>query len=433
MPIPSPIANRIANQKKQILALVANQIYTVVAVCLIFNISRTTYYRYRRQAKHEMLAPRGFAPLNHGKAKDQQTVDAVLGARTRYPKYGKKRLATMLRKQGISISPNTVQRILRAHGQALAPKSRPKRLSKSFEAIGPNVIWSMDICYLYTAKKHGFNLYLISIMDDHSRKVVASGLFDQQTVVEVAAVLKTAVLNYGVPRVLVCDNGKQFTCGEFRRICDTIGLEVDYAPKRYPQYKGKKERFYRTVRAEMERADDPQLARVTWAVWIEEYNQTRIHSRVLDAEGEAYPPEFRFTWKPSAAAPLPSDIDIDEVFTARCSTRNSRARQVRADRTISYAKHRYHFPHLHKGDLVDIQESGDQIRFYYQEELIRTISRPPRKKGAHIRKVKAGGVVLFKKRRIEVALAKGTYVTIVYEGKNLVMYADKEVVFTEAA
>ena len=83
-------------------------------------------------------------------------------------------------------------------------------------------MWAMDICYLYTRKHDGFDRSLITILDDHSRTVIASGLSERQTVSEVVAVLKAAVLTYGVPQRLVCDRGSQFTCSEFRRVCAMI-------------------------------------------------------------------------------------------------------------------------------------------------------------------------------------------------------------------
>ena len=111
----------------------------------------------------------------------------------------------------------------------------------------------MAICYLHTRKRDGFDRYLITILDDHSRIVIASGLSERQTVAEVVEVLKAAVLTYSVPRQFVCDQGSQFTCSEFRRICAAIQLALDYAPPHYPQYKGKIERFFRTARSEMPR------------------------------------------------------------------------------------------------------------------------------------------------------------------------------------
>ena len=146
------------------------------------------------------------------------------------------------------------------------------------------------------------------------RTVIASGLSERQTVAEVVAVLKAAVLTYGVPQRLVCDRGSQFTCSEFRRVCAMIQLAVDYAPPQYPQYKGKIERFFRTARSEMPRTQMPEIAAGLHALWIEEYNHDRIHSRVTDAAGHAQVPAFRLRWKPSVARPLPTAISVDDVF-----------------------------------------------------------------------------------------------------------------------
>ena len=149
-----------------------------------------------------------------------------------------------------------------------------RRRWHAFEALAPHVLWAMDICYLYTSKRDSFDRYLITILDDHSRTVIASGLSERQTVAEVVEVLKAAVLTYGVPQRLVCDRGSQFTCSEFRRVCTVIHLAVDYAPPQYPQYKGKIERFFRTARSEMPRAQAPEMATDLHAAWIEEYNVT---------------------------------------------------------------------------------------------------------------------------------------------------------------
>lgn len=106
----------------------------------------------------------------------------------------------------------------------------------------------------------------------------------------------------------------RLTCSEFRRICAVIHLAVAYAPPQYPQYKGKIERFFRTARSEMPRAQVPEIATGLHAIWIAEYNHDRIHSRVTDAAGHAQVPAFRLRWKPSAARPLPPDISVDDVF-----------------------------------------------------------------------------------------------------------------------
>jgi putative transposase len=56
---------------------------------------------------------------------------------------------------------------------------------------------------------------------------------------------------YGIPEVIVVDNGKEFYSEEFDDACYQIGTEVEYAPRRAPWYKASMERFYRTVNTEL--------------------------------------------------------------------------------------------------------------------------------------------------------------------------------------
>jgi transposase InsO family protein len=135
---------------------------------------------------------------------------------------------------------------------------------------------------------------------------VASGLFPQQTVVEVAHGLPEGVLQYGVPQVLVCDNGSQFTDGEFRRICPQIAGELLYAPKYSPQCQGKLARFFRTTRQEMDHATALERARPLHDLWIAHSHHHRVPRGVVDGHGQAHVPQFRFPWKPSAAKSLPA-------------------------------------------------------------------------------------------------------------------------------
>ncbi len=55
-------------------------------------------------------------------------------------------------------------------------------------------------------------------------------------------------LGYGMPDVIVVDNGQEFHSRNFVMACRSLGISIDYAPPRNPQKKGKIERFFRTLR-----------------------------------------------------------------------------------------------------------------------------------------------------------------------------------------
>lgn len=410
MKVPTQIKNRLIHYKKQILFLAAAKILSVVAICQMLEISRNTFYKYRYQQKQGLLGYFNCAPLHHGKAKSQEVVEKVLQARKLFPNYGKRKLASYLRYKGTSICANTVQKILRFHSKALPAQKKTKPHWKYFEAIAPNTIWSIDICYLYTTKKNGFDLYLISIMDDHSRFIVASGLFTQQTVVEVTSILKQAVTKYGVPTVLVCDNGVQFTCSEFRRVCQSINLAIDFAPKYYPRYKAKLERFFRTTRAESEKGSTPELALILHQHWISFYNYHRTHSAVLDCNHHQRAPEFRFLWKKSNSIALPKDLDLPLIFCVSNSI-CSITRQVKANKSISYKKQSFSFPLLNKGDCVSIKELSTSTDFFFQDCLLLSLPKSSLKSSL-ARKVKSDGSILISRRRFYLNLPKGALVLV---------------------
>ena len=161
MHLPPQVNNRLIHFKKQLLLLAKQKIFTVVLLCQLFCISRNTFYKCRRRQLEGNLGYISSAPISHGRKKGEKIVAAVLAAREGFPDYGKRRIARYLNNQGISICANTVQSILKAHNKALPKPRRKKRFWRSFEAIAPNVLWSIDICYLYTKKRHGFNLYFV--------------------------------------------------------------------------------------------------------------------------------------------------------------------------------------------------------------------------------------------------------------------------------
>jgi transposase InsO family protein len=429
MSLPMQVQSRLYHFKTQMLSLVAAPVFSVVMVSRLFGISRNTFYKYRHQAEQGSLASFDCTPRVHGSAKPQRIIDAVWRAKAQYSSFGKQRLANVLYHQGIRISPNTVQRILPKDAPCVPPVTCPRRHWNAFEALAPHVIWAMDICYLYTNKQDGFDRYLMTILDDHSRTVIASGWYERQTVAEVVEVLNAAVLTYGVPRPLVCDHGSQFTCSEFRRVCAGIQLAVDDAPPHDPQYKGKLERFFRTARSELPRAQAPAIATGLHAVWREAYHHDRIHSRVTNAAGHAQAPVFRLRWKPSAACPLPPVISVDDVFHVQRPLTGPRTRQVNAARCISYRKQSYHVPALNKGDVIEVNDGKDHINFSYLGQLVQRISKPLRQHTATTRKVQTGGLMKFKQQRIQLNLPKGTYVVVLREGWDYLFYVGDRVVF----
>lgn len=78
-------------------------------------ISRQTFYRWKR-ALPDGQGYHSSAPRHHGRATPEATELLVIGVKAEHPNWGKRRISQELfDKYGVSISPNTVQKIVLKH------------------------------------------------------------------------------------------------------------------------------------------------------------------------------------------------------------------------------------------------------------------------------------------------------------------------------
>ena len=72
----------------------------------------------------------------------------------------------------------------------------------------PNQVWCVDITYI--PMRRGF-LYLVAVMDWHSRKVLSWRLSNSMEADFCVEALKEAIAKYGAPEIMNSDQGSQFT------------------------------------------------------------------------------------------------------------------------------------------------------------------------------------------------------------------------------
>lgn len=222
----------------------------------------------------------------HPPRKQTQAIrQKITEVKKEHPSFGVKRISQWLRRVlFLPASPETVRRTL--HGQGLMPKTRKKTprnppKPRFFERATPNQMWQSDICTLQIGGK---NAYLIGFVDDYSRYMTGLGLFRSQTAEHVLEVYRTAVGEYGVPKEMLTDNGRQYVNWRGKtRFQTELGkdhvLHIRSAPH-HPMTLGKIERFWKTiweeflVRARFSSFEEAQ-ARVK--LWVKYYNHRRPH------------------------------------------------------------------------------------------------------------------------------------------------------------
>jgi len=71
----------------------------------------------------------------------------------------------------------------------------------------------------------GGMVYCISVLENFSRAILASAISRKQDNEAFFAVLYDAIRHFGVPEVLVSDNGTIFTSHDTRWTCEQLGIE----------------------------------------------------------------------------------------------------------------------------------------------------------------------------------------------------------------
>ena len=162
-----------------------------------------------------------------------------------------------LERRGVRVSRKRVQRLMRVMGlRAIYRKpgaSRPTPGAKVYPYLPwkaritrPNQVWAADITYLPMAR--GF-LYLVAIMDWHSRYVVSWRLSNTLEADFCIEVLQEA-LGQGQPKVFNTDQGSQFTSRGFIRMLQDHQVKISMDGKGRYRDNIFVERLWRTVKYE---------------------------------------------------------------------------------------------------------------------------------------------------------------------------------------
>lgn len=214
-------------------------------------------------------------------AKRHAHVDDVLAAKQEHPHLGPAKLKIVAQ---IPLSHDTVHRILTENGLV---KTRKKtwRKWRRFERPTPNYLWQLDITQVRLG--NGPTCFIATLLDDHSRFVLASRTYEQDpTAANMVQLVRDTIRMWGRPRQVLTDRGCQFTtnsdyAGLFTLALYAWGIRHIRARPRHPRTLGKLERWHRSLKEEWldhhdQPRDGPGLQFVLNA-WVEHYNSERPH------------------------------------------------------------------------------------------------------------------------------------------------------------
>jgi len=214
--------------------------------------------------------------------------EKIVEIKKREPFFGVKRISHLLKRVFfLSASPETVRR--RLQEESLIVPTRKKHSAnitrpRFFERSTPNQMWQGDI---FTFRLGGRYAYLVGMVDDYSRYLVGLELFRSQTADQVIEVYRRAVGEYGVPKEVLTDRGRQYTnwrgTTRFERELGKDRVKHLKSQAHHPMTLGKIERFWKTIYEEfLVRAQFGSFEEAMERIrqWVKYYNHKRPHQGI---------------------------------------------------------------------------------------------------------------------------------------------------------
>jgi transposase InsO family protein len=214
--------------------------------------------------------------------------EKIVEIKTREPLFGVKRISHLLKRAFfLSASPETVRRTLRAESLIIPSKKKHRHnitRPRFFERSTPNQLWQSDI---FTFRLGGRYAYLIGFIDDYSRYMVGLELYRSQTADQVLEVYRRAVGEYGVPKEMLTDRGRQYTnwrgTTKFERELGKDRVKHIKSQAHHPMTLGKIERLWKTIYEEfLVRAQFGSFEEAQDRIrqWVQYYNHKRPHQGI---------------------------------------------------------------------------------------------------------------------------------------------------------
>ncbi len=310
-------------------------------------------WQYRRGGIDALMKSRRVdAGETRGMSRD--AMSAIYELRERFPKLNATQIHSKLLNDGLitaKTSVRCVQRFVKKWNLKMGASAVTKD-RKAFEEDYFGGMWQADSCHFPFVPDGETGAlsktYLIAIVDDHSRMIVAAEMFFNDNAVNFQKLLKRGIATYGIPHKIYCDNGGPYVNHQTTLICDSVGTVLLHAPVRDGAAKGKVERTFRTVKERwlngVERNSIKSLAQFN--EMLSEY--VRRHNLTVNSSTGKTPMERFLTTRDRIQSPRSREW-LDECFMHRIT------RTVRRDATLRIDKKQFDVPMQFIGQSVEVR------------------------------------------------------------------------------
>jgi putative transposase len=229
------------------------------------------------------------------------------------PRFGYRRIAVLLQREGFHANFKRVYRLWRREGLKVPQKPRKRRrLGTSanscirHRAAHRNHVWCWD--FIFDRTVNGSSLKWLSVVDEFTRECLVLKVSRSITSVDVIEFFQGLFVAHGVPQHIRSDNGPEFIAAGLRSWLSAAQVGPLYVAPASPWENGYAESFHSKVRDEFlacEVFETVRDAQALGTAWRQSYNEERPHMSL----GYRTPAEFARACAasaPASAAPRPA-------------------------------------------------------------------------------------------------------------------------------
>lgn len=238
-----------------------------------------------RRACRVLGQPRRSQRYRAAKLPFQGLRQAIITHAYEFPRDGYRRVWDAVRPRYLGLGLRRTYRLYRLAGLTMK-RRRPKRARRGDRIAMPlataeNHCWSMD--FVHDQLVDGRCFRILNIIDDFTREAVATEVDTSLSGKRVARVLDALAVTRGLPKVIRCDNGSEFTSKAMQAWAIRHDVRLSFSTPGKPTQNAYVESFNGRMRDEHLNQtlffglDD---ARTSTEAWRQRYNNLRPHSSI---------------------------------------------------------------------------------------------------------------------------------------------------------
>tara|TARA_B100000809_G_scaffold52071_1_gene47323 strand:+ start:338 stop:1264 length:927 start_codon:yes stop_codon:yes gene_type:complete len=225
----------------------------------------------------------------------------------KFIRYGYRRIANELRKEGFVVNVKRVHRLWKEEGFKVKRKPRKRRAlgpspELAHKATHPNDVWCYD--FIEDRTERGGKLRMLTVLDEFTRESHAIRVERSITSQQVIDTLQWLFMMHGTPKHIRSDNGPEFIAKALRNWLSERGTQAVYIEPGRPWQNPYIESFHDKLRDEclnMELFTDGHQAQQVIEHWRKEYNEQRSHSSLNYMTPGDFADQYRNSSRPTAS------------------------------------------------------------------------------------------------------------------------------------